>query len=83
MFVKTGSHVRGAQHTTITISDKALTHTGYPITVAMILFISYVTDTYYYYIPSSVPVRTNHPLPSTQSLTFFHHKFSGQTYRHH
>jgi len=29
---------------------------------------------------SSLPFRTNHPLPSIQSLTFFQHKFSGQTY---
>ena len=32
---------------------------------------------------SSVPVRTSHPLPSTQSLTLFQHKSSGQTYRYH
>jgi len=32
--------------------------------------------------PSSILVRTNHPLPSTQSLTLFQHKSSGQTYRH-
>jgi len=29
--------------------------------------------------PSSLPVRTNHPLPSTQSLTFFQHKSPGIT----
>ena len=33
--------------------------------------------------PSSLSVSTNHPLPSVQSLTFFQHKSSGQTFRYH